>query len=208
MHPSVDPIDGRQTHISMPDQPLRLCLTSAFYPPQHYDGVGRLTHLMAQGLFACGHTVHVITRADREQLSFYDGAYVHKIPYELKRYRQHERYPNLIHTLNYSHAIHDKVQQLVMNDGVQIVDSPLWQFEGLVTAVSGLLPVAVRLVTGFRQIMELQRMHTAENELIGSLEQKLLQQAAHLIPNTRATQQAVEKVYDIYFSQQPASLVP
>jgi glycosyltransferase involved in cell wall biosynthesis len=163
---------------------------------------------MARGLFEIGHTVHVITRGEREQVSFYDGAYVHRITHRTDRYVRYSRLPNLLHALNYSHAVHDKVKRLILNDGVQIVDSPIWQFEGLVTAVSRIAPVVVRLVTARRQIAALQRDRGDDVRLLVDMERMLLERADHLIPNTRATLDAVKKAYGTHLVEDRYTTVP
>ena len=205
--PSVDPVSGRRPIITLPDEPLRLCLLSAAYPPDQYEGVGRLTNLMARGLFEIGHTVHVITRGQQDTVSFYDGAYVHKIPMP-NRYARYRMFPKLYHSLNHSHAVRDKVKRLILNDGIQIVDSPLWQYDGLVTAVSGEIPVVVRLVTALRQIAALQDDVEADARLVGEMEQTLLEKAAYLLPNTHATMDTARKVYGIEPDPSRYRLVP
>ncbi|MGD8397814.1 MAG: glycosyltransferase, partial [Anaerolineae bacterium] len=94
---AVDPIHGHRPTISMPDPPLRICLLSSNYPPAQQEGVGRLTQLMAQGLFERGHTVHVVTHGAQDRISYRDGAYVHEIPYKLERYDRYRPWPNLYH---------------------------------------------------------------------------------------------------------------
>lgn len=205
--PIVDPVSGRRPSITLPDEPLRLCLLSAAYPPDQYEGVGRLTNLMAQGLFEIGHTVHVITRGQQDTVSFYDGAYVHKIPMP-DRYGRYRMFPKLYYSLNHSHAVHDKVRRLILNDGIQIVDSPLWQFDGLVTAVSGDIPVVVRLVTALRQIAAMQDDVDADARLVGEMEQTLLEKATYLLPNTQATMDTALKVYGIQPDPARYRLVP
>ncbi len=206
--PSTDPVSGYQPAVSLTDPPLRICLLSNTYPPEQYGGIARLTHLMAQGLFELGHTVHVVTRSDREVTTFYDGAYVHKIPNTMDRYSHLRNYFNLFATLNYSHNAYEKVQRLLLNDGIQIVDSPFWQYEGLVTLKSGLLPVVVRLVTGIRQVNEIHGNRVDEFRLMGDLEQAFLEQANYLLPNTNATLNAMRKVYDFGAAENRFSVVP
>ncbi|MBK7893585.1 MAG: glycosyltransferase [Candidatus Promineifilaceae bacterium] len=205
--PTVDPVSGRRPSITLPDEPLRLCLLSAAYPPDQYEGVGRLTNLMAQGLFEIGHTVHVITRGPQDTVSFYDGAYVHKIP-SPDRYGRYRMFPKLYHSLNHSHAVHEKVKRLILNDGIQLVDSPLWQYDGLVTAVSGEIPVVVRLVTALRQIAAMQDDVDADARLVGEMEQTLLEKATYLLPNTQATMDTAQKVYGIQPDPNRYRLVP
>lgn len=206
--PTVDPISGRLPDVRLVEPPLRLCLLSSGYPPDRFDGVSRLTHLMAQGLFELGHSVHVVTRGEREELSFYDGAYVHKIVPTLDRYGIYQRLPDLYHSLNYSHSVHEKVKRLVLNDGIQLVDSPLWQFEGLVSAVSGEIPVVARLVTGHKQLQAIQDTPSHDATLIGEMEQRLLDHASHLLPNTRATFEAMRRAYELPTAPGQYTIVP
>jgi glycogen synthase len=206
--PSIDPVSGRQPSITLPEPPLRICLLSHTYPPAQYDGVGRLTNLMARGLFECGHTVHVITQGERERVAFYDGAYVHQIPDRLDRYETYQRFINLHHTLNLSHAIYDQVKRLMLNDGIQIVDSPLWLFGGLVTSVSGSIPVVVRLVTALRQVTEVHHTQASDTALMCDLERLLMERAAHLLPNTQATLDTIQKLYGVQPTPDRYTVIP
>ncbi|MBK8987152.1 MAG: glycosyltransferase [Chloroflexi bacterium] len=205
---TVDPISGRRPSITLPDPPLRLCLLSMAYPPDQYEGVGRLTNLMAQGLFEIGHTVHVITHGEKDTTAFYDGAYVHHTPYQRTRYERYRFFPRLHNVLNYSHAVYDKVRQLRLNDGIQLVDSPLWQIDGLVTAVSREIPVVVRLVTAAKQIADLQSERDTDARLLGEMEQSLIQHATHLLPNTQATFDAARSVYNVAAAPDEYTIVP
>lgn len=206
--PGVNPISGERPAITMPNPPLRIGLLSMAYPPDQYEGVGRLTNLMAQGLFELGHTVHVITHGDGESTSFYDGAYVHRISYQRNRYDRYQLFPRLHNVLNYSHAVYDKVRQLQLNDGIQLVDSPLWQMDGLVTAISGTLPVVVRLVTAAKQIAGIQNEVSNDARLLGEMEKILIQRAAHLLPNTKATFSTVFDVYGVETEPGDYTVVP
>jgi hypothetical protein len=205
---AVDPVSGQRASISLVEPPLRICLTSTFYPPQSYDGVGRLTHLMARGLFELGHTVHVVTHGDRDQVTFYDGAYVHELATRLDRYHRYRQTPNLYHALNRCHGIFEKVQRLILNDGVQLLDSPLWLFEGLVTAVSGILPVAVRLVTPMKEIAAILGDRDDDTRLQGEMEKALIERADHLLPNSRATLDMVRRLYGLEPAADRYTIVP
>jgi glycosyltransferase involved in cell wall biosynthesis len=206
---AVDPVSGKPPLLrELPAPPLRLCLLSSKYPPTHYDGVGRLTHLMAKGLFELGHTVHVITCGEAEQVTFYDGAYVHHIPQQTGRYSMYRRFPNLFHILNYSHTVYEKVRRLVANDGVQIVDSPIWQCEGLVTTISGIVPTVVRLVTTSRQVADLHGERSEDLRLLAEMERTLIERASYVLSNTRATLEFVQSVYQIEIPTGQYAVVP
>jgi glycogen synthase len=208
LQPHVDPITGYRPQISLIEPPLRVCLLSTTYPPSHYDGVGRLTHLMARGLFECGHSVHVLTLGDTDRVSFYDGAYVHELATRLERYQQYANLPNVFYALNRSHTFYEKIRQVRLNDGVQLVDSPLWLFPGLVTALSGELPVLVRLVTAMRQVATLHHEAGQDAVLMGQMEQLLIERATHLLPNTQATLGTARSVYSLRTPPERYSIVP
>jgi len=208
MQPAVDPISGWRPSITLSEQPLRICLLSSTYPPLNYDGVARLTHLMARGLFEQGHSVHVITTAEREATSFYDGAFVHTIKHEPSRYERFKSLQRLYNALNHSHDVHERVMHLIINDGVQIVDSPLWLFEGLTTAISDVLPVVVRLVTAGAQVAALHNEASDDTRLTSEMERELIRHATHVLPNTQATLDNVCKTYHLEIAPERRTIVP
>ncbi len=177
--------------------PLRVCLLSQAYPPEKFDGVGRSTQLLARGLAELGHAVHVITRGAAEETISSEGTQVHKVVLRLNRYARYRHLAATHATLNYSHTVYDKVRQLQRRHAIQLVDSPLWQVEGLVTERSGLLPVVVRPVTAIRQIAELQNNRDPDRRMLGDLEQALLARASFLAANSQATVKALADVYQI-----------
>jgi len=205
--PAIDPISGQSPSIKITGPPLRICLLSSAYPPARIEGVGRHTHLMAKGLFELGHTVHVITRGDHETITYYDGAYIHSLPFELRRYERLRGLTNLFHNLNYSHQVHDKIVSLILNDGIEIVDSPLWQIDGLVTALSGRLPVVVRLQTAIKTIAHLHKNTLDDFRIIGEMEEILAKKARFLVANSQATLEAVEKIYSLDLEDIPHGIV-
>jgi glycosyltransferase involved in cell wall biosynthesis len=186
--------------LETPAQPLRVCLLSQAYPPEKFDGVGRSTQLLARGLAELGHEVHVITHGQAEETMASEGTKVHKIVLRLNRYSRYRHLPATHATLNYSHAVYDKVRKLKRRHGIQLVDSPLWQVEGLVTEKSGLLPVVVRPVTAIRQIAEMQNNRDPDRRMLGDMEQALLARAAFLAANSQATVKALANVYQIPLS--------
>ncbi len=206
--PAIDPISGYRPSITLPDASLRVCLLSHAYPPSQLEGIGRHTNLMARGLFECGHSVHVITYGDKEAISFYDGAFVHQLARHVNRYDQYLGFRYLYSILNHSHAVYDCIKRLKLNDGVQIVDSPVFQVDGLATAVSGILPVVVRLQTALRQVATIQNDRDEDVRLIGELEQNLIERADYLVPNSQATLETIQRVYGVRPSADHYSIVP
>ena len=206
--PGVDPVAARPLAPGGDRPPLRICLLSHGYPPWEVEGVGRHTSLMARGLSELGHVVHVVTRGERESTTFLDGAFVHRIRTPLDRYRRFEGMPDLFHTLNESHAVREKIRRLVLNDDVQVVDSPLWKVGGLVALRARDLPVVVRVQTANKQVAEIQETLSEDARLVGDLEQSFLEQADHLVANSLATVSALDRVYGIAEGARPVTVIP
>ncbi|MCX7682696.1 MAG: glycosyltransferase family 4 protein [Anaerolineae bacterium] len=188
--------------------PLCVCLLSGTYPPAESDGIARHTYLVARGLAELGHTVHVVCRGERRLSSVYDGVYVHRIPYSLERYGQFRELPILFHNLNYSHAAYEEALRLVDKENVRLIDSPLWGLEGLVAAVSGIVPVVLRLQTSVRQVSTLQARRDEQARLIGELERTFIERASYWIPNSCATLDAIQSVYGVSCAQRRYTVIP
>jgi glycosyltransferase involved in cell wall biosynthesis len=195
----------------MNDRPLRLCLLSFGYPPHDTHGVSRSTHTLARGLVELGHEVHVVTSGDRHRVVIEGGIHVHQVNGHAEdRYRSFapSGYSNLSHWLNHSHAVFDRVRALKVDHEIQIVDSPLWNLDGLVTAVAGELPVVVRVVTAMKQIAAVHDSETSETGLLADLEHEFLALASAVISNSRGTVRSLRDVYQIDIDATPHYLVP
>lgn len=212
-YPHIGPLPALTTKKVKPmsDLPLRVCLLSSHYPPADTSGVARLTHMLAQGLSDQGHEVHVIKTGQVDRVTYYDGAYVHQIHAQKRRYQNFNRpgYYSLAWNLNYSHAIHTKIEALRREHNIQLVDSPLWLLEGLVTAVSGEVPVVTRLVTSMQQLIELNGgvPHSPEMALIAALEKEFLARSQGLIPISEAIKQTCAQIYPFDFSSRPHQVI-
>lgn len=184
----------------MINEPLRVCLLSVGYPPGDTHGVSRSTHALAKGLKELGHEVHVVTAGNRSRVISDEGVYVHEVcGADHNRYSTFDAmgYQNLRHWLRHSHAVFDKVRALQLNHEIQIVDSPLWNLDGLVTAVSQDIPVVVRAVTAMKQIAAIHGREDDEISVIAELEGEFLRMASAIISNSRGTVRTLREIYEI-----------
>jgi glycosyltransferase involved in cell wall biosynthesis/GT2 family glycosyltransferase len=205
------PVPGNERAMPLNDQPMRLCLLSVGYPPSDTHGVSRSTHTLALGLAELGHEVHVVTSGRRLHVTCSDGIFIHEVNGE-ENPRYHDfadrGYRNLYHWLNHGHAVYEVVESLHRDDGIQLVDSPLWGLEGLATAVRGDLPMAVRVVTSMKQIADVHGQANPENHLLGELERHFLTMSDLIISNSAATTLAIEQVYGINPAQANIGAAP
>lgn len=183
---------------AMAEKPLSIALLSVEYPPRSTHGVARSTHTLARGLAQLGHEVHVVTRGDGHRVRVEDGVFVREVNgFGLGRFEDfgREGYPNLTHWLAHSQAVYEEIAALRQDHALDIVDTPLWHLDGLVTAVAGELPVVVRAVTAMKQIADVHASPSPEAALLGELEGDLLERAAGVVSNTHATAETLERVY-------------
>jgi glycosyltransferase involved in cell wall biosynthesis len=162
-------------------------------------------------LVELGHEVHVITSGKSHQTHRKDGAYLHEVNSSRRdRYRSFRArgYDNLASWLNHSHAVYDEIRTLQAQRDIQLVDSPLWCVEGLVTVLSKTIPVAVRVVTAMKQIADVHGQVSAENELLGELEDELLRRCDVVISNSQATVETLERVYELDTASVRHGIVP
>lgn len=210
--PFPDPVSRHLPQSQVKEHPLQVCLLSGSFPPMRSGGIGRYTQMLAQGLCELGHRVHIVTRGDKEQVVVQDGIFVHTVSYDLSRYNQYRKFGNAYHILNYSHAVYEQVKRLMLNEGVEIVCSPLWQVEGLVTAVSGLVPVVVWLQTTLQQIADLHgNRRNPDVQFQSRLEQILLERASYIVPISSAIHGVVQKkigVHSVPFAVIPPGIIP
>jgi glycosyltransferase involved in cell wall biosynthesis len=152
------------------------------------------------GLSVLGHEVHVVTAGERSRVISRDGVYVHEVcGADQNRYSTFAAmgYQNLRHWLNHSHSVFEKVKTLQLNHEIQIVDSPLWNLDGLVTAVSQKIPVVVRVVTAMKQIAAIHGREDDETSIIAELEGEFLRMASAIVSNSRGSVRMLREIYGI-----------
>ncbi len=206
--PAIPPIGTRSTTevLPMKSDALRICLLSVAYPPENTHGVARSTHSLALGLVELGHEVHVVTAGDRHRVISREGVFIHEVAghrsprYDLYR---DQGLPNLASWLNHSHGVLERIRSLIVDHTIEIVDSPLWNLDGLVTAIADCLPVCVRVVTSMKQIATIHGRGSEENRILGDLESEFLDRAAGIISNSKGTVETLKEVYELDLDRMP-----
>jgi glycosyltransferase involved in cell wall biosynthesis/GT2 family glycosyltransferase len=123
---------------------LNVCLVSQEYPPDRFGGIGRMTKELATGMAEAGHSVHVISRsADRNTIEYEDGVWVHRIMDSPDR--DSRNLPGLL--WGRSVAVLREIEQIHNRTRVDIVDSPIWDAEGLATILDGRFTTVISLET-------------------------------------------------------------
>lgn len=187
---------------------LTIALVSQGFPPANEAGISRWTWMVARGLAARGHAVHVITRAlTQESRRFEAGYWIHEvadnpISGQVLAARL-EIPPNLAAR---AAAVRDTVSFL-KSFGLDIVSFPIWDLEGIACVGEDDLTVTMSLHTSYalakphkkdwteRPLYE----HFFVNRVI-SAEAQLLATVPTIIANSEAIVTDLTRVSAVEFS--------
>jgi glycosyltransferase involved in cell wall biosynthesis len=182
------------------DRPLRICLLCSELPPRSARWDARLIPVLAQGLARLGHEVHIITTGTQKRVTFKDGAYVHEVDSTgSNRYRNlaAQGYPALATWLCHGHVVKEKIVSLHCNHRLDIIDTPMWQLQGLVATVAGSVPVVLRIGPGDIGCFKGHPLVPEnESELLDDLAGELLQRAVAVVTSSKEDVQALEERYE------------
>lgn len=167
---------------------MRICLISREYPPDTgFGGIATFTKHLAHGLKNLGHEVVVIALAkDKAKLADDDGIPVHRVepyPFISKLSAVGLCMPYTKYVLFSCTALWEKFAQLHAAAPFDIVDTPELLAEGIIPAVTQVLPQVIRLYTPHSKFIA-EKMHnvvpTFDHQLIAMLERIAMLQAAVL----------------------------
>ena len=191
------------------DPGRRIALVSQGWPPANDNGIARWTHLVAQGLRARGHNVHVLTLAAsgaEETVTFNDGLWVHRLqvdPDAASVGAVAERYGLPHGKAAWAERVWREAHFL-KSFGLDLVSFPIWDLEGLplvddpdfVTVVS--LHTTYAMALPFKPEWQERPLLAARHVApIIAAETTLLQRAPHLLANSRAIIAAIAECHGV-----------
>ncbi len=183
---------------------LHICIITREFPPfAPTGGVGTLYYHLASELLLMGHRVTVISPNDHEK------------PYHCGRFTV--RYANrhvvcsdpiagdgsgFVNNMNWSISALHMLAKVHQSDPVDIVETPLWDTEGLalsLVATAHRPPVVVRLVTPFPVAARLNSWSVPPREasLFGQAEKALIANADAVVPISESIAKTIESEYGI-----------
>lgn len=184
---------------------FRIAFISRGYPPEDTNGIARWTHLLAKGLAAKGHIVHVITLAEEQaQTSYKDGVWVHQITQraadDLADFMAHLPLPHGI--LEWSASAYHALQTIGF-DNLDIVSAPIWDVEGLAAQLLSPIPVVVSLHTTYKLAKpykpDWRRKLYLRNhvEPMEQAEAYLFACASHFLGNSKDVVASIDRAYGV-----------
>jgi hypothetical protein len=172
---------------------------------QSIGGVAKYTYELAKGYLRAGHIVHVITSGDDEQSWEQNGISIHTVHNEKNKLLQElKTNPVTYECLSYSYCASKKIGQVNAKYGLDIIESALWNYEGVVASsvFRGILPVVVRLQTPLLTVIQTQQWELTEDlKLSMEFESSLMRNAKHVISISESISKTIETLYKISFEE-------
>lgn len=134
---------------------IKICLVSREYPLETgWGGIGTYTYHLAHGLAKLGHQVHVIAQSLDTDKDYFDGdihvyRIAHKTIFPLKG-----RLREFALRFEYSQSVYRKLQQIIVNYNIDIVEAPNLSGEGFIYSWRKKVPLVTRLHTHFSEVMQ------------------------------------------------------
>ena len=178
--------------------PLHVALLSQQYPPEVCGGIGVYTEQLARGLVEAGHRVSVLAAGQQAAIDLRDGVEVHRIPSAPWVEGMPLRYAITGKNLARSLAVARVVRSLVRSEGVQLVESPIWDAEGYATLLAREVPLVLRLNTPMALAGEMQGWPSnPDRRLAAELEWSLLRGADAVIDPSGSIVETIRARYDV-----------
>ncbi len=184
---------------------LKIVLVSQSFPPDNDAGIARWTSMMAKGLSARGHIVHVIARASAEPTTrFQNGFWLHRIAPDPTRgealMTALKLPPNIA---AWAAAVKAKLNAL-KSFGVEVASFPIWDVEGAAIANDPDLGVIMSLHTTYELARPFKEEWTARplfqhfmvRKMIAA-EKRLLATQPIILANSNAIIEDIEKHYGV-----------
>ena len=108
-------------------------------------GVQMYTNMLAKEFVKKGHNVHIISKAEPSIMKNVDGMNIYTVIPEHLPISELEPYPNCQRITDFSYACHKKIKQLDRIYGIDIIETPIWDVNGLIPAHLSPIPVVTRL---------------------------------------------------------------
>ena len=178
------------------DRSLEICLICADDPVSSKSGVAKYTMDLAESLAAAGNSVHIITKDDKYVLALNRGIMIHYVTPESIGFGDLKDYPICEKNLEYSYGAYKKIKAIISIYGVDIIESPLWDYEGIVCAELLSVPLVTRLETPLIMAANIYGWNINEDlELHIDFEKSLVSKSAGVIYISDDIKQTFEHLY-------------
>lgn len=195
--------------VSKVEKIYSICFLCKDNPLLGVGGVAKYTHELALGFARKGHIVHIVTMGEDKDDWILDwmeeGISYHRVnKKEELHLSEMEPYPTSYFNLNYSYQIYKTLERVIGNYGIDLIESPIWDYEGSVCArmYRNQLPVVVRLQTPLLKVVETQKWELTEDfKTFADFERQMLLDASGVISISNHIMETIAQMYDLDFSK-------
>lgn len=190
---------------------LRVCLFSQEYPPTRVNGIGRFVHALATGLAVEGHIVDVLTRgSESATVDLESGVWVHRVPVVAQPQAASDvDVPP--HLWDYSASLLAELRKIRDQHGVDVVQVPNWDSEGIAVLLSGEFTTVVGLHTPLKTVLSVDPRVHASDPVVGrmtELERLMYARADGLLASGRWVVDEIEHQYDLSLDETRIGFAP
>ena len=174
---------------------LSVCLLSQSLPEQNPGGIATYTLALAGALQRLGCTVHIVSKGEDWKSEPKDGIWFHTAPPVVldRHVADSDAHPSAARNLMYSNGVRIKLLDVHARWGIDVIESPNWDAEGLLAAIEHRVPMVVRAHSPLFKVAETQGWEvTADLEECMALEDLLLRHADMITGSTRGILDLIE----------------
>ena len=198
------PFNEHPVKVTVIDRPLRIALMSQDYPPVSYGGIATYTYLMGQEMAKQGHDVHVFTadypRAKDGNVVMHPVGRNKELPFELSD----KQYQVTRKNLAYGYGVYHKIMEVFGSNQPDIVETPIWDSEGLVYSQNKIAPLVLRLSSPLKKMVETHCWVPDQDLLLSmDLERELMRHSDGIIAISGSILNTITDKYSISFDSKP-----
>ncbi len=191
----------------LPDY-LNIVLLCRYGIDSRLGGVAKYTMELAEELTRMGHNVHIITQGDsnsylRDGINYHftSGVSLDNVDEALSK-------TNITKgNLEYSYGVFKKINLTNNVYKFDIIESALWDYEGLVSNKLGAIPVTVRVETPSLMVADTQKWILNEDlNLNAEMEAVFIQESSGIIYISNAIKETIENLYQLTFDKSKSHL--
>jgi len=165
---------------------MKICILSREYPPEtNWGGIGIYTQTLAEGLVGEGHVVHVIAMSEEgDSTNKRKGVFIHRLenrckyPFKMGLHEFGTR-------LEYSEVVNQKLNELIEEEGIEVVESPNFYAEGFVASLKKKIPLITRLHTPYSKSFKVNRDELSFDDRMSCLlEDELIKRSDCVLSST------------------------
>lgn len=180
-------------------QPLRVAILSQAMPWNGGGGIATYTWTLARALVRAGHTVHVITKGDRFHSEQREGVWVHTArPLPVNDVNLPLGHHVTRRNLEYAEGVRRVAGAVAARWGLDLIESPSWDSEGILLALEDRLPLVTRVHSPLFKVMQSQNWpETDDLRLSIELEGLLLKRSCGVVGSTRGILDLFDRHYGL-----------